>query len=517
MSIPTKTPRLIPIIATFVVLGIVIIGLSQCGSDAPPPQISADRQTGSSRAEGDTPAEVLMRVTQRQTEMEVASRNSQKQLDAIQGQLAQLASRQTSEHVPTVVAPTPRPVELDQVRDAEIEKLRRQLKEANEDIDRLRGSGPKRTPSSPAAGSDIPPDFGYEAADNSRTGTPAATQPRHQQLASRALSDIGSLLPGGLSTGSASRLNAGLTIPGVNDWITVRPLDLDGTNALAAAATAVGNAANAPVRTLSSGNARNNQQRTAEEAVKQVYTIPANATLLGSQAMTAIIGRIPNSGAVNDPYPFKVLTGAENLASNGIEIPGLEGMVWQGTAVGDWGLGCVRGSLDQVTFTFEDGTIRTVNFEAARRESGVQQSNKLGDSLGWISDERGICVEGERITNAAPVLAARTGVAIFDAAAKALSRAETTTTLSQITGAGQEYVTGDVARYAGFAGLGAGADDLKRWLDQRLNQIFDAVYAPPGQSLAIHTNVEIAIDYDPIGRKVDHEQVATATHDRTLD
>lgn len=516
MSIPTKTPRLIPIIAAVVMLGIVVIGLTQCGSKAPAPQIGADRQTGSSRAEGDTPAEVLVRVTQRQTEMEAATRDSQKQLDVLQNQMTQLLNRQGSTTTPVGTLPlNPRPVELDQVRDAEIDKLRRQLKSAQDDIERMRGNRGSSTPAAAAAaGSDIPPDFGYEAADGSRA--PAQVQPKQQLQPARALSNLTSLLPGGSSTSPSPGL--GLSIPGVNDWITVRPLDVDGTSALAVAATAVGNVANAPARSLSAGGSRNNQQRTPEEAMKQVYTIPANATLLGSQAMTAIIGRIPTSGSVSDPYPFKVLTGAENLASNGIEIPGLEGMVWQGTAVGDWGLGCVRGSLDQVTFTFEDGTIRTVNFEMARRESGnQQQSSKLGDSLGWISDERGICVEGERITNAAPVLAARTGVAIFDAAAKALSRAETTTTLSQITGAGQEYVTGDVARYAGFAGLGAGADDLKRWLDQRLNQIFDAVYAPPGQSLAIHTNVEIAIDYDPIGRKVDHEQVATSTHDRTLD
>src|SRR5690606_3927497 len=47
-----------------------------------------------------------------------------------------------------------------------------------------------------------------------------------------------------------------------------------------------------------------------------VYTVPTNATLMGSVAMTALIGRIPIDGTVNDPFPFKVLIGADNLAAN---------------------------------------------------------------------------------------------------------------------------------------------------------------------------------------------------------
>ena len=57
--------------------------------------------------------------------------------------------------------------------------------------------------------------------------------------------------------------------------------------------------------------------------------------------------------------PFKVITGKENLAANGLRIPGIEGMIWSGTAVGDWTLSCVTGKLESVTFVFEDGTIQT--------------------------------------------------------------------------------------------------------------------------------------------------------------
>ncbi|HRY88401.1 MAG TPA: TIGR03752 family integrating conjugative element protein, partial [Rubrivivax sp.] len=54
---------------------------------------------------------------------------------------------------------------------------------------------------------------------------------------------------------------------------------------------------------------------------KAVYTVPSNSTLMGSIAMTALIGRVPIDGTVNDPYPFKVLIGPDNLTANGIDIP----------------------------------------------------------------------------------------------------------------------------------------------------------------------------------------------------
>jgi integrating conjugative element protein (TIGR03752 family) len=91
-----------------------------------------------------------------------------------------------------------------------------------------------------------------------------------------------------------------------------------------------------------------------------VYTVPRNATLIGSTGMTALVGRVPIQGQVRDPMPFKVITGKENLAANGLRIPGVEGMIWSGTAIGDWTLSCVTGKLESVTFVFEDGTIQTL-------------------------------------------------------------------------------------------------------------------------------------------------------------
>ena len=96
----------------------------------------------------------------------------------------------------------------------------------------------------------------------------------------------------------------------------------------------------------------------AFNTVKPVYTVPRNATLIGSTAMTALVGRVPVQGQVRDPMPFKVITGADNLAANGLTVPGVQGMVWSGTAIGDWTLSCVTGRLDSVTFVFADGTVQ---------------------------------------------------------------------------------------------------------------------------------------------------------------
>ena len=66
--------------------------------------------------------------------------------------------------------------------------------------------------------------------------------------------------------------------------------------------------------------------------------------------MTALIGRVPVDGTVNDPFPFKVLIGPDNLTANGVELPEVAGAVVSGTASGDWTLSCVRGQIRSMTF-----------------------------------------------------------------------------------------------------------------------------------------------------------------------
>ena len=236
-------------------------------------------------------------------------------------------------------------------------------------------------------------------------------------------------------------------------------------------------------------------------AAKPVYTIPRNATLIGSTIMTALVGRIPVGGKVRDPMPFKVITGVDNLAANGLTIPGVQGMVWSGTAIGDWTLSCITGRLDSVTFVFDDGTIQT--FSSNDRKG--QKSNRK-KSLGWISDPQGIpCISGARKTNAPAFLSQRIGVMAIQAAADAAAAAETTSVVGNAAGVSNS-VTGNVGNYVLGKTLSGGSKEVGKWLMERQSQSFDAIFAPAGTRIAIHVDRELPIDLNPTGRKLSYEK-----------
>jgi len=237
--------------------------------------------------------------------------------------------------------------------------------------------------------------------------------------------------------------------------------------------------------------------QTEASTTQAVYTVPTNSTLMGSVAMTALIGRIPIDGTVNDPYPFKVLVGADNLTANGIEIPDVAGAVFSGTASGDWTLSCVRGQVRSITFVFHDGTIRTIP-----EDRNSQQTNQ--DGLGWISDPYGIpCVSGERRSNAQQYL----GTHALMTAAGAGVASLITSDNGQMSYVGADGSIGTV----GISGneavgriLAGGVRDMADWVNKLYGQAFAAVYVQPGAQVAVHLEKPLAIDYDTQGRKVDY-------------
>ncbi len=241
---------------------------------------------------------------------------------------------------------------------------------------------------------------------------------------------------------------------------------------------------------------RTAKHQTADVPGTPVYTVPENATLTGSRAMTALLGRIPADGKVTDPYPFKILIGRENLTANGIELPDLAGAVVSGTATGDWVLSCVRGEVHSMTFVFTDGTVRTV---PQAGKAGEGRSHR-GSGIGWLSDESGVpCISGERKTNAATYLPTLFALSAAGAAADAMAAGQRAAT----DGAS---VTGALAGSAGQAALGkavsGGTNELAEWVKARYGQMFDAVYVPPGAPVAVHITRQIAVDYEPDGRRV---------------
>lgn len=246
-----------------------------------------------------------------------------------------------------------------------------------------------------------------------------------------------------------------------------------------------------------------------------VYTVPRNSTFVGSTGMTALIGRIPVKGNVEDPYPFKVIVGSDNLAANGLDMPGLDGMIFTGHAMGDWTLSCVRGEIHSVTFVFEDGTIRTLSSDDQSLQQKSQQSaqaqgqanatsgNRNGNQpIGWLSDKRGIpCITGSRITNAPQYLGGRFLARAIGAAGDAYARSQTTVNSTPLGGF-STGVTGNPQTYALGSIASGGADELADWIGERQAQSYDAVFVDTGAEIAIHVDRELPIDFEPNGRKL---------------
>ncbi len=260
----------------------------------------------------------------------------------------------------------------------------------------------------------------------------------------------------------------------------------------------------------------------ATQAVAEIkkiawYTVPENATLMGTTAMTGMIGRIPIGGRVIDPYPFKIIVSSYNLATNGHHIPGLNGMIFSGVATGDLMLSCISAKLYSVTYTFDDGTILT---QRETQGAGVGEQEDSGTQrrgLGWLSDEWGNpCIKGELITNAPAYLASQFGLSAAEGYARALAENETTSVVTT-SGAIVDSTSGDATKRAGGEAVADGVSSISEWLSARQQDSFDAVFVPSGSKVAVHIETQLEIDYDPNGRKLAYEHQNRPGYSRQLD
>ncbi|MFZ4823956.1 TIGR03752 family integrating conjugative element protein [Pseudomonas putida] len=272
------------------------------------------------------------------------------------------------------------------------------------------------------------------------------------------------------------------------------------------------------LETTASAAIESSRRAAGTPETKAVYTVPTNSTLMGSIAMTALIGRVPIDGTVNDPYPFKVLIGPDNLTANGIDIPDVAGAVVSGTASGDWTLSCVRGQIRSVTFVFEDGTIRTIPKDDER--GGNRQQNNGSDTtqngLGWISDPYGIpCVSGERRSNAQQYLGSQALITAAGAGVASLIDSDSGQ-VSYMSGDGSIGTVGIGANEAMGRILAGGVQDMSAWVNKLYGQAFAAVYVKPGAQVAVHLEEPLTIDYAPKGRRVDH-RLGGLPHAQNLD
>lgn len=239
--------------------------------------------------------------------------------------------------------------------------------------------------------------------------------------------------------------------------------------------------------------------------IKPTYTVPTNATLMGSVAMTALIGRVPVDGSLSDPFPFKVVIGADNLTANGIELPDVAGAIVSGTASGDWTLSCVRGLVRSITFVFQDGTVRTLPSTTLDVENAV--SSRTG--LGWISDPYGIpCVSGARRSNAVQYLTSQMLITAAAAGAAASIDSKSGTNFTYLNGSDGSNLLGTVGITANEAAgriLAGGVQEMSKWVDRLYGQAFAAIYVQPGAQVAVHIDQPLEIDYEKHGRKVSYE------------
>jgi integrating conjugative element protein (TIGR03752 family) len=279
------------------------------------------------------------------------------------------------------------------------------------------------------------------------------------------------------------------------------------------------------------GGARAGTPAIAVKKDQPYFTIPENATLMGATAMTAIVGRIPVDGRVQDPMQFKLLLGPNNLAANGFFLPrDLSGIVVSGIAIGDMNLSCSEGIIQSMTFVFNDGAIRTVSM----RSNGGGAMSVLGGSLGggqgsqaglvqtaklgYLSDRYGNpCIAGEFKTNAPEYLATVIGLKSLSLAGKAAAMAQTSTTSS--TGFGGASTSSVVTGSKGAFILGetaAGAtDEVTSWITRRMSNSFDAVVTMAGADVVVHVDQAIAIDKTVDARFLDYDQDNSASP-RTL-
>lgn len=242
-------------------------------------------------------------------------------------------------------------------------------------------------------------------------------------------------------------------------------------------------------------------------AVIPVHTIPDAATLVHNSTMTPLIGRVPVKGQLRDPFRFKLITGATNLATNGHRIPGIVNAVWTGYAVGVREQSCVRAYIDTVTFTFTDGRLHTVN----RGKGQTEQAASVRDHLGYLTDAWGKpCLRGRYFNNAGDYLQDRGFAAFLDGLANAYSQSQVTT--DRDAGVLSSYVSGNTYEYALGRGVSGATGEIADFVAERAADAFDVVYTPPGIDVQIFIETAIPIDYDTDGRRLHYRYASGGSH-----
>jgi integrating conjugative element protein (TIGR03752 family) len=245
----------------------------------------------------------------------------------------------------------------------------------------------------------------------------------------------------------------------------------------------------------------------SEDKGTPVYTIPDISILNEATAVTHMIGRVPIKGDVTDPAPFKVVLGHDNLAANGHNIPGIEGMFMEGHVWGDATLSCVRANVERASFVFKDG--RIVNYPEKKGKNNKKSGNT--ETIGYLTDEYGsTCIPGKYISNAPRTLTSRFLADLATGAADAYSNKETTSVISS-TGGITTAVTGSDGKYVMGQAIANGAHGVSDYIRNRNLDIWDSILVRAGMKVAIHLQVDIPINYSKNDRKISYLSTAAGS------
>lgn len=308
------------------------------------------------------------------------------------------------------------------------------------------------------------------------------------------------------------------TLPG---YVTIRPmtrtqlLDFDPKLAEAALKEKMKAGISGTAQSANQSGLTNTLKKTGGKIAPEItphYTIPARGTIFEAVSMTALIGTVPLGGKVNDPFPAKFIVGEENLATNGLRIPGLKGIVFEGIARGNWNLSCVAVSLTAATYTFADGRIQHMRYDQQQggggNESKTAKSNspfaegEASASVGYITNPQGVpCIPGQRVTDAHKQLFTMGMLGAAKSYFDAKAAAETTTTDNPL-GGGSTSVTGDKAAFINNQTYSDSMNTVMDFYSKRMRDTFDVIYVDPAAKVSLNITQDLYIDYHSDARKL---------------
>ncbi|WP_063664929.1 hypothetical protein [Aliivibrio fischeri] len=225
-------------------------------------------------------------------------------------------------------------------------------------------------------------------------------------------------------------------------------------------------------------------------------TIPLGAKFVNSKNLTALVGLVPLGSDVIDPYPFAIRVGSKNLATNGLSIDGIAHMEFYGVAKGEYTNSCVRGYITAMTYTFQDGTIRTLTTENTKRG--------IDDFLGYITNSEGSpCIQGTVSSDIPEYMSIKSIMASVEAFGAAYADAQTETFTS--ADSATSVVNGNTTKYAAGEAVREGVASGGEIIDTLYSNAFVSIWVPNNERIDVTVTRQLNLDYDPMGRKLNYE------------